>query len=222
VLTASDDHTAKLWNAKTGRVVLTFDGHGDRVLSAVFSDDGRYVLTGSADRTARLWDVATGKQLHVYRGHEWGVLSVAIWQPKPDADADMAPIEAAAAKDAALKPRIITGSADNTARIWDLETGNVLVTLAGHTAAVASVAFSPDGMRALTGSQDNTAKLWDATTGNQILTLKAHAQEVTAVSFSADGRYVLTASRDGTAILWLTAPWQAHGMEKPPIAAVQP
>ena len=222
VLTASDDHTAKLWDAKTGRVVQTFIGHADRVFSAVFSDDGRFVLTGSGDRTARLWDAATGKQVHIYKGaHEWGVLSVAFWQPNPgeavknqNAENAIDPSE--------LKARIITGSADNTARIWDVETEQVLETLAGHTAAVASVAFSPDGKRALTGSQDNAAKLWDATTGKEILTLKAHAQEVTAVSFSADGQYVLTASRDGTAILWLAASWQVPAADKPPLAAIEP
>lgn len=225
VLTASDDRTAKLWNAKTGRVILTLEGHADRVLSAVFSEDGRFVLTASGDRTARLWDAATYKLLHTYKGHEWGVLSVAIWQPKAKAADDAAvqngpatkqddatkidgnakPIEARIAR-----PRIITGSADNTAKIWDLETEQVLVTLAGHTASVGSVAFSPDGKRALTGSQDNLAKIWDAVTGKEILTLKAHAQEVTAVSFSADGRYVLTASRDGTAILWLASDWHSR------------
>jgi WD40 repeat protein/serine/threonine protein kinase len=223
VLTASDDKTAKLWDARTGRVLVTFEGHADRVFSAVFSDDGRFVLTGSGDRTARLWDAATGKQLHIYKRHEWGVLSVAIWQPKPKDDDAVKNDDAASPNEqSALKPRIITGSADNTAIIWDLETGQTLVTLAGHTAGVASVAFSPDGKRVLTGSQDNAAKLWDAVTGKEILTLKAHAQEVTAVSFSVDGQYVLTASRDGTAILWLAAPWQTPAADKPPIAAVQP
>ena len=87
----------------------------------------------------------------------------------------------------------------------------MLVELAGHTAAVTCVAFSPDDLRALTGSQDNTCKLWDSDptkNGKEILTLPGHTQEVTSVSFSPDGRNVLTSSRDGTAIIWLAETWR--------------
>jgi WD40 repeat protein len=92
----------------------------------------------------------------------------------------------------------------------DAQTGHELIKLEGHTAAVTSVAFSPDGTRALTGSQDNTAKLWDATTGKEILSLPGHTQEVTSVSFSPDGQNVLTSSRDGTAIIWLARDWRKN------------
>jgi WD40 repeat protein len=56
--------------------------------------------------------------------------------------------------------RILTGSGDKTARLWDAATGEPVATLAGHTAAIHSVAFSPDGSRILTGSGDKTARLW--------------------------------------------------------------
>ena len=88
------------------------------------------------------------------------------------------------------------------------------MTISGHTAAVTSVDFSPDGRPVLTGSDDYTAKLWDASTGHEgkaILNLKGHTQEVTSVRFSHDGRYVCTGSRDGTAMVWLTASWQEPG-----------
>ena len=56
--------------------------------------------------------------------------------------------------------RVLTGSNDNTARLWEAATGKVVATLAGHAGAVRAVAFSPDGARVLTGSEDNTAQLW--------------------------------------------------------------
>ena len=61
--------------------------------------------------------------------------------------------------------RIVTGSDDRTAKVWDARTGTPLLELKGHTSLVTSVAFSPDGSRIVTGSEDRTARVWDARTG---------------------------------------------------------
>ena len=98
--------------------------------------------------------------------------------------------------------RVLTGSWDKTARLWDAATGKPVATLTGHTDPVAAVAFSPDGTRVLTGSDDHTARLWDAATGKAVATLAANTDGVTAVEFSPDGRRVLTGSADNTARLW--------------------
>jgi WD40 repeat protein len=70
--------------------------------------------------------------------------------------------------------RIVTGSWDWTARVWDARTGSLQRELKGHTGTVWSVAFSPDGTRIVTGSGDWTAKVWDAWTGTPQLELKGH------------------------------------------------
>ena len=59
--------------------------------------------------------------------------------------------------------RIVTGSEDNTAKVWDAKTGAEVLTLKGHTDWVYSVCVSADGSRIVTGSEDKTAKVWDAT-----------------------------------------------------------
>ncbi|MBU2583557.1 MAG: hypothetical protein KJ622_17760 [Alphaproteobacteria bacterium] len=66
--------------------------------------------------------------------------------------------------------------------------------LAGHTATVQFVAFSPDGTRVVTGSDDNTARLWDASTGAEIAVLRGHTDAVPAASFTPAQRaqYFLT------------------------------
>ncbi|MBL4572068.1 MAG: AMIN domain-containing protein, partial [Gammaproteobacteria bacterium] len=95
--------------------------------------------------------------------------------------------------------RVLTGSFDRTAKLWDGFSGELLVSLA-HEQAVISVAFSPDGSRVLTGSEDTTAKLWDADV--QLSTPFAHQGQISAVAFSADGRRVATGASDQTARLW--------------------
>ena len=57
---------------------------------------------------------------------------------------------------------MLTASGDSTARIWDAESGQELVTLSGHTGDVYSAVYSPDGALVLTASGDNTARIWDA------------------------------------------------------------
>ncbi|MFZ4576187.1 MAG: WD40 repeat domain-containing protein, partial [Phycisphaerales bacterium] len=102
--------------------------------------------------------------------------------------------------------RVLTGSDDKMARLWDADPssktyGKLLRTLEGHTETVCAASFSPDGLRVMTGSVDNTARLWDAnpkspTYGVLLLTLQGHTEWVYAASFSPDGLRVVTGSRD--------------------------
>jgi len=98
--------------------------------------------------------------------------------------------------------QVLTGSGDNTAKLWDAATGTEIRTFSGYASYVSSVAFSPDGSQVLTGSGEATAKLWDAATGTEIRTFTGHAAPVYSVAFSPDGSQVLTGSRDDTAKLW--------------------
>jgi len=66
--------------------------------------------------------------------------------------------------------RAVSGSADNTLRVWDLETGETLKTLQGHTSSVGSVALSPDGRQAVSASRDSTLRVWDLKAGKELVT----------------------------------------------------
>ena len=98
--------------------------------------------------------------------------------------------------------RLATGSRDDTAKVWDAETGKELLTLSGHEDSVTSVAWSPDGKRLATGSWDDTAKVWDAETGKELLTLNGHRDAVSSVAWSPDGKRLATGSEDNTAKVW--------------------
>jgi WD40 repeat protein len=102
--------------------------------------------------------------------------------------------------------RIVTASGDKTARIWEAQTGKLLLTLQGHTDVVYSAQFSPDGQRVVTASGDKTARVWEAQTGKLLFTLQGHTDVVYGAQFSLDGQRIVTASYDKTARIWTILP----------------
>jgi WD40 repeat protein len=184
IVTASADHSARLWDAQTGAELLVLEGHRGLVWSAAFDPDGTRIVTASEDNTARLWDGKTGALLYVLVGHSGPVRSAVF---------------------SGNGGRIVTASSDQTARLWDAETGVPLAVLQGHSGKVLSARFSPDGKRIVTASEDGTARLWDATTGAVLAVLRGHTAAVLGATFSPDGNRVLTASEDHTARIWDTA-----------------
>src|SRR5262249_9419508 len=114
----------------------------------------------------------------------------------------------------------LSGSYDRTLKLWDLETGELLQTLAGHEDGVAAVSVAPDGRSALSGSSDQTLRLWDLRSGQQIrqfhrmisssdlrgfqelAILLSHSHWINAVAITSDGRFALSGSHDRTLKLW--------------------
>jgi WD40 repeat protein len=85
------------------------------------------------------------------------------------------------------RKRLASASEDRTVRVWDLDSGQCVLTLKGHTGRVRCVAFSPDGKRLASIAFDRTVKLWDTTTGQEILSLVSK-DFPTSLSFSPDGK----------------------------------
>ncbi len=110
---------------------------------------------------------------------------------------------------------LATGSGDNAVRLWQPQTGALVMTLRGHSDWVFNVAFSPDGRTIASGSWDSTVRLWRVNDGALLHTLR-HADLVWQVAFAPDGQTVATASQNGAVNLWRVADgtllrtWQAH------------
>jgi eukaryotic-like serine/threonine-protein kinase len=181
IVTASDDRSARIWDARTGAQLVVLSGHDDSLITAAYSPDGTRIVTASTDKTARIWDARTGAQLAVLSGHGDEVNSAAY---SPDG------------------ARIVTVSNDKTARIWDARTGVQLTALVGHSDYLYSGVYSPDGTRIVTASADKTARIWDARTGAQLAVLSGHRDGVDSADYSPDGTRIVTASLDKTARVW--------------------
>lgn len=233
VLTASDDSTARVWDANSGKPIGGPLQHGAKVNSASFSPDGARIITASEDGTAQVWDATSEKPLSAPLQHSANVTSASF---SPDgalivtASADGivrlwdagtgkqigSPIEPGSHTHfAAFSPdgrRLITASWA-AAEVWDTATKR-LVSAASTESAVKTATFSPDGRRFLTtyaaprqapGLQfiDTRPRLWDSATGTLVTTFGSGGGESLAV-FSADGRLVVTGAGNGTARIWET------------------
>ncbi len=228
VLTASEDTTARLWDAASGQQQMMLEGHDAELWRASYSRDGSRIATASHDYTARLWDAANGQHLLTIAGHEDWVRSAAfsgsgtrlvtasydstarVWDAASGA-AMLTLSHGAQVADAAFSPddsRIVTACYDTAARIWDAATGQEQLVLQGHEREVVSAAFSPDGSRIVTGSHDRTARIWDTANGQHLQTLQGHGEQVRGAGFSPDGTLIVTASDDRSARLWDAATGQ--------------
>ena len=98
--------------------------------------------------------------------------------------------------------RLVSGSHDGTARIWDAEASTELAVLRGHTEPIRSVAWSPDGRRIATASNDRTARIWDAEAGTVLAVLRGHDGVLHDAAWSPDSKRLATGSHDGTARTW--------------------
>jgi WD40 repeat protein len=98
--------------------------------------------------------------------------------------------------------RVISGSYDNTLKIWDVANGDCLHTLKGHTDSVRALVLSADGKRVISGSSDNTIKIWDVASGDCLHTLKGHTDSVRALVLSGDGQLMISGSSDNTIKIW--------------------
>jgi WD40 repeat protein/transcriptional regulator with XRE-family HTH domain len=184
-VTASDDHTAKVWDAKTGMLLLTLTGHTAEVFDVAYSPDGKQIATASNDKTARVWDAITGQLLLTLTGHTDLIRRIAF---SPDGT------------------RLVTASADKTARVWDAGSGKELLSFSGHGGFVFDVAISPDGRRIASSGNDGDVRIWDAATGKESLVLPVSIDPAfialpRGVAFSPDGSRVIEASDDSVSYI---------------------
>ncbi|MGH8902587.1 MAG: WD40 repeat domain-containing protein [Egibacteraceae bacterium] len=98
--------------------------------------------------------------------------------------------------------RVVTGSHDLTARLWDPQTGSEVAILRGHEDWVWSVAWSPDGQCIATASFDRAVRLWDVQAGTDLVRLRGHEDRVIGVAWSPNAQRIVTTSRDRTVRMW--------------------
>jgi WD40 repeat protein len=97
---------------------------------------------------------------------------------------------------------LVSGSADKTIRVWNLQTGENHYIINQHLAPVNTLAITPDNQTLISGSSDRTIKLWKLQTGELRHTLKGHSTAIYAIAIHPDGKIVASSSQDGIINVW--------------------
>lgn len=147
--------------------------------------DGRFVVSGSGDEDLKIWEFDTGEIVQSIP------CSVSTLTVTPNGK------------------QIVTGG-DRTVRVWDMEYGQEIHTLVGHTGFVRSVFVTPDGKHILSGSDDHTIRIWNIIDGQKIRTLHGHTEAVNVVMTTPDGQFILSGSGNLSGSEFTVRVWQAE------------
>ena len=191
----------KVWDLERGKdigeAVFTLIGHPYAINSLALTPDGSRAVSASADKTLKVWNLIDGEELCTLRGHSSEVKSVAV---TPDGSRA---ISCSIPDSSRSIPHL------NSVKVWDLETGEQVCALVGHTEEVVAVAITPDGNKGLSVSNDRLSDfgdrmliLWNLENGEALRIIKSYSGYIQAVALPPDGNIAICGSRDGTLEVW--------------------
>jgi WD40 repeat protein len=218
LVTASQDHTARIWDAASGQCLHELQGHTGDVNCVAFSSDGERLATASDDGTVRIWKVADGSSERVLSGsqgkaygaafsldgavlvtcgeeakvHVW---STADWRELPSLDGHEG--GTGLVEFSPSGKFLVTAGTDSAVCIWDMETRTLRHRLA-HDSVVSSVSISRDEQRLLTGERENRmVKLWNFTTGEFVKPLSDHYAWIHGVAYDGSNAQYAVTTKEG-------------------------
>jgi WD40 repeat protein/serine/threonine protein kinase len=198
IVSGSEDGAVKVWDAETGREMLTLEGHAYPVSSVSFSPDGKWIVSGGEDRTLKIWDAESGQEiwdtgpgeiLNDYELGEPGEEPPEYWDAEDDMPEGGDP-QAASNPDSSVFPREIPRGAGPP--VFDFGSDSV-----------SRVAFNPNGKQIAIVSDAGTVTVWQGESGRAKLMERRWDEEWNdGMAFSPDGQKIVIGRNDNTATVW--------------------
>lgn len=180
LLTASADGTVQVWDWRSQNEILTIEISENDIYHACFSPDGRFIAAGGQVGLVGLWETNSGQPVRYFKGHTRAITSLHFNRSGN---------------------RLITTSGDNTSMVWDVATGNNILTLRGHS--FNSAVFSPEDKYILSGNEAGKVILWNASDGQEVNTFNHAGSDVYSVAFSVDGKHFASGGENTVAKIWM-------------------
>jgi WD40 repeat protein len=196
LISGGDDKTIRVWDWRKGKTVRQIrgqigSGHEGKNFALALSPDGKWLAAaGWMDATdayepccgdIRLFDFKTGKLVKLLQGHDNIVYDLAF---SPDGK------------------MLASGSADQSAILWDMETLSELHRFTGHQRRISQVAFSKDSQTLITASYDKTVRLWSVPERKLRQTMQGHKTRIFALAVAPNGKFLVTGDANGQIRMW--------------------
>jgi len=222
VAAGGDDDRIIVWDVRSGQERMRL-ARGGNVRTIAFSADGATLAGAGHDNTVSLWDVRTGREDGPAFAGNVGIVRTLAFRPHSGVMASAAEgtillwdvagrqvvgrLEQGSPVDSvAFTPdgkRLAAASEDGRVVVWDVDSGQRVSDVVGHSDQARTVAISPDGDLLASGGNDKAVVLWDLHTLTRVgEPLLGHAERIFSLSFSADSRTLASGSRDHRVVLW--------------------
>jgi WD40 repeat protein len=179
----------------TGQALAVSHADVGWITRVAFSPDGRWVVVGGSAGRAEVRGFYGDRVIQTFASGAGPILGVAF---SPDGT------------------RVATtanASGMGVVQVWDVSSGDQVLSFKVSGSLIERVTFSPDGRRLAVSGWDGTVRLADVATGHEVLALRAHSGRVWGVNFSPSGDALVSASEDGKVLLW-SAPFPSRGPVK--------
>ena len=180
ILTASNDKTAKIWDAQLGREIMTLEGHEKSVQVATYNADGSIIATVGDDRVIRTWNSSTGELQREIKGHK-GEIFNAQWSPDGQS--------------------LLTAGYEDDINVWDMTSGELRFKLSGHERQNNFAYYFDGGSKILAKGPGNLFKTYTAE-GDELLTFNGHSEHVTHAVWGGSKNIIVSTAEDHTINIW--------------------
>ena len=181
IVSASSDHTLRVWDLVTGAHVDTLEGHEGPVHLLSLTKNNRRIISCGEDQLTMVWDLDRKSAPTVHRLHRSKILAV---QALPD------------------NRRALSSDEEGRFLLWEIDTGKVIMEMAIPNHMIWAIAVDPSFQRAFTAGDENVVRVWDLESGMCRHILSAHDDWIWCLKVTPDGRQLLSGSEDRSIVAW--------------------